>query len=134
MSAANETRGELAITLGGEELALRPSWQAIDRFERGTGKSVVQLAGEASVGALHSGNAAIILAECIREAKRAAGDALAENYRTETIHKLMIEEPGGYLMTLKRLELLLIKAATGGYTGAGEAKAAGTTVETPAAA
>src|SRR3546814_8479413 len=39
-----EERGELALMLDGQDMVLRPSYEAIDAFEKATGKGLLMLA------------------------------------------------------------------------------------------
>lgn len=134
MNAANEIRGEETLRLDGADYVLRPSFDAIVSFERDTGKGTLQLLDAASSGALTRMEAAAVLCACIRAGLQAQGNPMADNFSARRIGELLGSEPGGFLLVVKRLELLLLKAATGGFTPSGEAKAAeAKTAETPAA-
>ena len=43
--AVNEERGEIAIRLAGREMAMRPTYEALAKIERDTGRKTVALAG-----------------------------------------------------------------------------------------
>lgn len=122
--AANETRGEVSLELGGVEYVLRPSYEAISAFEAQTNRSLIDLARAAGDGQLKLGEAAVIVTECIKAHGRAIGDQAMAVFNAKRIGELIQESDGGFLITIKRLELLLFMAATGGYTGSGEEKAA----------
>lgn len=122
--AANKTRGEISLELDGCEYVLRPSFEAISAFEAQTNRSLIDLARAAGEGQLKTGEAAIIVTECIRAHGRATDDKAMASFNTSRVGELMIEADGGLLIVTKRLELLLFMAATGGYTGSGEVKAA----------
>nr|WP_294069661.1 hypothetical protein [Sphingomonas sp.] len=120
--AANEERGEFELKLGPATYGLRPSWEAIQAFELGTGKSLMQLAGEADRGALALSSAAIIVTECMRAWGRALGNTSARGAQVENVTPMLME--AGIYLVQPRLALMLYMAATGGLTSSGEAKAA----------
>lgn len=132
--SGNETRGEMSIELEGVSYVLRPSFGAISAFETQTGMGLVALLNAASDGSMRLGTAVIILTECLKAGLEAAGNPMAGNFNSRRIGELMMGEEGGFLLALKRIELLLMFTATGGYTASGEVKATGTTTPTPAAA
>jgi hypothetical protein len=132
MADANATRGEMTITLDQTEFVMRPSYDAIQKMEAQTGSSLLQLAQAAGDGSITTGDAAIVVAECIRAAGEANGDANAAGVNSARIGRLLMEV--GMLIVAKRIELLLFLAATGGYTASGEVKATGNgTAGTPVA-
>lgn len=120
---ANETRGEISLELDGTEYVLRPSFEAISAFENLTGRSLIDLARAAGEGELKTSEAAVIVTECIKAQGRSINDQAMASFNSRRIGELIQESDGGLLIVIKRLELLLFMAATGGYTGAGEAKA-----------
>ena len=127
MAAANETRGEVSLTLEGESYVLRPTWQAIKAFETETGKGVMQLAQEARAMMLTSTEAATIATECIRAWGRANETGLgkiAREVNQDRIGELIMDSDGGFAAATGRLGLLLMIASTGGYTSQGELKPA----------
>lgn len=135
----NELLGESAITLEGVEYGLRPSYAAITAIEAQTGRSLLQLGDAAGSGALGHEQAAVIVAECMKAWGRSGGDIASPEQKVATqvnkgrVGELLME--AGLLLVAKRLEILLFKACTGGYTSSGEERATGTvTTETPAAA
>lgn len=122
MSEANETRGEIALDLGGREFVMRPTYQAISAIESKTGRGILALARDAAD--LSLSDAAIIAAECIKAHGKHVGDDMMANYAPAKIAEMMIEAEGGIAACLGRLSALLMVAATGGYTASGELKAA----------
>lgn len=125
--AANKTRGEVSLELEGQEYVLRPSFEAISAFEAQTNRSLIDLARAAGDGQLKTGEAAIIVTECIRAHGRAIDDKAMTAFNSARVGELILQADGGLLIVTKRLELLLFMAATGGYTGSGEVKATGKT-------
>lgn len=121
---ANEIRGEVSITLDGSKFVLRPSYEAILGFEKATGKSLIELARAASSGSLSVTDAAAIVTGCIQAWGKATENSAASGVNAKRIGELLIE--GSMLLVLKRLELLLFIAATGGVTSTGEMKAPAT--------
>lgn len=133
---ANESRGELEIVLGTETFVLRPSFEAIEAFERGTGRGLMALTGDALSGSLSLSDTATIVCECIRAHGRATNVVSLAGSKKDRIAELIIESEGGFQMVLVVVAGMLSLAVTGGTTGAGELKAATmtTTSEPPAAA
>lgn len=130
--AANETRGELSLTLEGAEMILRPSYQAIVNFEGLTGKSAMELYRAAASASLLITEMAFIARECIRAWGQANDNNSAIGVNERRLAELIIED-GPMLVVMKRLELLLFMVITGGITASGEVKPAPTTTEiTPA--
>lgn len=119
--AANETRGEVALTLDGAEFVLRPSYEAIVEFEAATGRSLIDLAQAAGAGSLSLSDAAAIVTACVKAWGRATGNKSAAGVNAKRVAELLIEE--GLLLVMKRLEIVLFLAATGGVTASGEVKA-----------
>jgi len=121
---ANETRGEISLTLDGQEQTLRPSYAAIDAFESETGKGLMALFNEAQTGVMPVKTAAIIVTHCMRAQAAAKGDQLGERVQVKRIAELIVEADGGVMLVLIRLQQLLLNAVSGGYTASGEVKAA----------
>lgn len=119
---ANEKRGEIDLELAGESYVLRPSYEAIQAFEAQTGKSLIELAQAAGDGTMSLANAAIVATECIKAWGKATDNTTARAVNVRRIGELIFEAPGGLMVTLKKLEILLFMAATGGVTSAGELK------------
>ena len=117
---ANETRGELSITLEGVEYGLRPSWQAIDAIERQTGKSLHELGAAAETYRLSVGELATIVTECIRAWGRANEQSTIAAFQRDRIAEILIED--GVLAAQARVALVLLLAVTGGVTAQGEVK------------
>ena len=120
---ANPTRGEVSLELEGQEYVLRPSYEAISAFEAQTDRSLIDLARAAGDGQLKMNEAAIIATECIKAHGRAIDDKAMAAFKPSRVGDLILQAEGGLLIAVKRLELLLFMAATGGYTGSGEVKA-----------
>jgi len=121
---ASEERGEIALELDGMTLVMRPTFEAIDAFERSTGKGLLQLAREGLAQTLTLSETAQIAGECIRAWGRAVNDENAKGSNTKRIANLMLEAEGGYRVTLAIVAGMLSLAATGGYTAKGELKPA----------
>lgn len=138
MTTANETRGEIALVLDGQEFVMRPTYQAIQAFESATGRSLVELAREALEGRLSTGDAAIVATHCIRAWGETTGSVQARAAKVERIGELIVEAEGGMTKALGMIGGMLALAATGNYTAKGEPKAAATettdTSSIPAAA
>jgi hypothetical protein len=135
--SANEERGEFGISLGGADYVLRPSFEAIQAFERpvadgGTGKSLIQLAGEADRGAMTMATTAVIIAECIRAWGKAVGNTGARGAQADVIGPMLVE--AGVYIVQPKLAVLLYMAATGGLTATGEVKQVANSAETMAGA
>ena len=120
---ANKTRGEVSLELEGQEYVLRPSYEAISAFEAQTDRSLIDLARAAGDGQLKMSEAVIIATECIKAHGRAVDDKTLAAFNAARVGELILQADGGLLIAMKRLELLLFMAATGGYTGSGEVKA-----------
>lgn len=120
---ANKTRGEVSLGLEGVEYVLRPSYEAISAFETQTNRSLIDLARAAGDGELKLSESAIIVTECIKAHGRAIDDKAMAAFNAARVGELILQADGGLLIAMKRLELLLFMAATGGYTGSGEVKA-----------
>lgn len=135
MSGGNETRGEITLDLGGETFGLRPSYEAIDNFERVTGKGLIQLTRDALSATLSSGEVAHIVCECMKAWGTEHGNDGAKGANAKKVAKLVLEADGGVTSVMLVLAQLLSMASTGGYTASGEVKPAVTTKspETPAA-
>lgn len=119
---ANEKRGEIDLDLAGERFVLRPSYEAIQAFESQIGKSLIELAQGAGDGTMSLSHAAIIATECIKAWGKATENATARAVNAKRVGELIFEGRGGLMVVLKKLEILLFMAATGGVTIAGEMK------------
>lgn len=129
---AVEERGEIALNLGGQELVMRPTYEATASFEQVTGKGLLQLAREALSGTLSLPEAAQVAAECIKAFGRAEKTSAAA-VSAERVAELMYEAQGGYREALKTLAGMLALATTGGYTAQGKPKPTTTTKTTDGA-
>jgi hypothetical protein len=121
--AANKARGEVTLTLDGQEFVLRPSYEAIQQFEQQTGKGVFELARAALDGKLTATDMATVATECIRAWGRQTEDTSAKGANSTRIGEMMAEADGGWIAALNAIGELLANAAMGGYTAKGEVKA-----------
>lgn len=117
-----EERGELALPLDGQDMILRPSYEAIDAFEKATGKGLLQLARESLNGSLTLAETAQIACECIRAWGRANEDRGSAGANTQRIAELIMESDGGLRLALSTISAMLALAVTGNYTAKGEVK------------
>lgn len=125
--APNEERGEFSVVLDGQEMVLRPSYEAISEFEQDTGKGLLDLTRAAATGSLTLGDTAIVVCACIRAWGRATKSQSVAASNPERIRQLILESDGGPLSVMTMLSAVLAMAATGGMTAQGEAKATMTT-------
>lgn len=131
---ANEARGEFEVTLEGVTYGMRPSFEAIDAFERATGKGLLVLAAGAADQTLTTAETAAIVTECVKAWGRSLAATEPPELRAATgfnaprVRELLADS--GFLVVMMRLKLMLWLAATGGLTSAGEMKAMPTTTET----
>jgi len=121
---AIEDRGEIAITLDGVEMVLRPTFEAITAFEASTGKGLMVLAEEAVARRLTLGEVVQIATESIRAWGRATQNRDASGAQSGRIAELILDSPEGFAGALQAVGSMLALAATGGYTAMGEVKAA----------
>lgn len=119
--AANEERGEFDIELGGVTYAMRPSWEAVEAFERAIGHASQRLYALAAAGDLQLSDSATIVTECIRAWGKSTGDRAVQAFRVEKVKPLLHE--AGTLIVNKRLSLMLFLSITGGLDSKGERKA-----------
>ena len=129
--APEAARGEAFLLLDGVVMGMRPSYEAITAFERDTGKGLLQLARDALNAALTLGETAQVACHCIRAWGRNVDDVSAKGAQNDRIAELIMESNGGFREALAAIAGLLSLAATGGYTSAGEAKAATMGTGTP---
>lgn len=130
---ANATRGEVSLILDGTEYVLRPSYEAISAFESDTGHGLLALTSQAEEATMTLDTMAAIVTRCIQAQGRAIGDQMMQGVKATKIAALIMESETGLLGTIIRLRLLLVMAATGGFTASGEPKAAGANGKTLAA-
>lgn len=130
-----DARGQLAVTLGGTEYNLRPSYEAIQRIELALGKSHEHLANDAVQMRLTYGELAVICCEMMKaHAKANPDDPLKTSYlgaKPEKLEKLIFE--CGKVKVNARIVILLTGALNGGYTAEGELVATETSEAIPAA-
>ena len=128
MNPANESRGEVSITLDGVDYVMRPSYEAISAIEDQTGSGLIALAEQAQRGTMKLETLATIVTEAVRAWGRAAGpDASADqraarDFGARRVGELILE--GGILPAMSRAGVMLLLAATGGVTSSGEVKPA----------
>lgn len=122
MSEANEIRGEASMMIDGVEALLRPSMEAIRKAEVASGTGLLHLCQLAGSGQMDSLMAAKVITPLLRAGAR-EGDTGMRNAGVDRIAELILEAPGGLMIALKKLEIVLMMAATGGYTATGEVKA-----------
>jgi len=119
--------GEISITLDAEYV-LRPSYAAISAIEDKTGRSVIELANDAAQGGLKLRESAIIAAAMMRawgnEATGIGDEVQAGAARSNEARVGELIYEAGLPKINTRLAIVLIGAATGGYTISGKAKAA----------
>jgi tail tube GTA-gp10-like protein len=121
---AVDFRGQVSLPLDGQDLMLRPSFEAIAAIEHQL-RPLFDLAQDATRGQLTLEEMGVIAAECMRAYGRAyPEDPLITVYRGASSEKLsrLIYEAGGP-KTCARIMVLLVGALNGGYTAEGEAKA-----------
>lgn len=119
---AVEERGELSLHLDGTNMVLRPSWEAIDAFEKATGRGLIDLARDAIAGKLRVGEIAQIACECVRAFGRDTGDDGMARAGTDRIATLILNSDAGVHGANGTIAGMLAMATTGGYTALGEVK------------
>ena len=122
----SEERGEVAIMLDGQRMVLRPTYEAIEAFEAGTGKGLIMLAQAAAARSLSLAECSVIACECIRAWGRATDNRGMSGANSRRIAELILESDGGVMEAMTALTAVLALAATGKYTAAGELKPATT--------
>lgn len=125
MKKANETRGELSLTLEGVEYGLRPSYEAQQAVEAELGKSIEELAMAADRGRMKLAEAATVAGEFIREWGRQIGDKGIAAFNNRRLAEVIVEE--GSMLVSRRLGIALYMAVSGGVTASGEVKPVTTT-------
>jgi Phage tail tube protein, GTA-gp10 len=120
-ATANAARGEISITLDGVEAVLRPSRDAIRKIEEATGFGLVRLCTLAGSGDLTLDQCAKVLVPLLRAGAR-ENDIGMKNANESRVGDLVMESELGLLAVLKRIEVVLWLAATGGYDATGEPK------------
>lgn len=130
MTQANETRGELSLTLEGIEYGLRPSYEAQEAVEAALGKSIEELAMAADRGRLMLHETATIAGEFIRTWGVQIGDKTVAAFNNRRLKEVIVEE--GSMIVSRRLGVALYMAVSGGVTSTGEVKPVATTSPSPA--
>lgn len=128
-----EERGELALSLDGQTMIMRPTFEAIHAFEVSTGKGLLQLAQEALNRTLPLFELAQVVTECVKAWGRATKSASAQGANAPRVAELILESEGGFYAALNTVAGMLALATTGGYTAQGELKAGTTTMTTTSA-
>lgn len=91
----NPERGEVAVTLGGGEYTMRPSWEALLRIERRIApKTMIQLMTEYSERAISAEEATIIVTEGIRAHAIESGNELLKGLSERRVGELIYEAGG----------------------------------------
>lgn len=129
------TRGEVTIDLDATYV-MRPSYEAIEAIETNTGRGIVALVNLAAQGEMTLKQAAIVVTECIRawgaQQMLAGHDTpearSAQHAKPDRVAKLIHDN--GLVRATERCAIVLMAAATGGVTNAGEWKPA-TEMQTP---
>lgn len=120
-------QGEITVPLEGIEYVLRPSYAAIMAIERQTGRSLFDLAGEATSGRMTIADMGVICAEMMHAYGREDPECeMASTYKGAKPERIasLIYETGGPRVSA-RIAVLLMGALTGGYTASGKIKATG---------
>lgn len=119
-----DSRGQLALELGGRKYVLRPSFEANLAIERKL-RPLPALALSAEHNSLTLDEMGVIVAEWMRAFGKAnPEDELATDYKgakAERCAELIFES--GSMGVCMKLYLVLLGAVTGGYDASGEAKA-----------
>lgn len=129
MTNETNTRGEVTIDLDARYV-MRPSYEAIEAIENQTGRGVVALVNLAAQGEMKLSEAAVIVTECMKawgKQQLSSGDASSEaksaaGANIKKVAALIYE--AGLLKATERCAIVLMAAATGGVTAAGEWKPA----------
>lgn len=130
---ANEVRGEVELMLDGAGYVLRPSYAAIEAFQQDTGRGLLDLTRRANDGDLTTSEIASIATRCIQAQGRELNDPNLIGVNARKVGELIVSSPGGIVLALSVLAVLLFKASTGGYSSSGEPRAAAAKA-TPSAA
>lgn len=117
----NAERGEATIELDGREWVLRPTFEAIQAIEKGTGRSLVELATGNVQGGLTTRETALIVTLLIRAWGKAEGDDIAARVNEARVGQLIYASEGGYMLAAVKLMALLPRALRGGYDAEGKA-------------
>lgn len=118
---ANPHRGEIEVDLEGVAHVLRPTYEALAAIESGTGKGLIALGIAAEAGELSLRDAALIVTECVKAHGKATGDRTTAGYNVRRVGECIMAT--GLLLVIKRIEILLMLAVTGGYDASGNRQA-----------
>ncbi len=113
MPQANPHRGDVAVTFGGKEFVLRPTWQAIVEIETSTGRGIVEIAQVVATNR----HGLTMSAHIITAGLKAAGEPASYEKVCAMIHEK------GVVNLSVEIDQFLTNALTGGMEP-GEAKAA----------
>ena len=122
--SANPYRGEVAVTLDGQEYTLRPTFAAMVEIERGTGMGFPELTARMLTGKYTVEQLAAVLAAGLN----AARDPKAPPYKLADVGELMFKTGISNPAMIESIGAFLGACANGGVSsdGApGEAKAPG---------
>ena len=119
---ANEDRGELAVTLDGTRMVLRPTFEALSEVEQTLDRGLVDLARDALGARLKLADTAQIVGAFVRAWGRAVENKNAAGANAGRIARLIVDSDGGLYEVLKTVAKVLSVAVTGGYNSAGELK------------
>jgi hypothetical protein len=125
-----DLHGQLKVPLDGAEYTLRPSRQALTNIEVQTGKPLLMLAAQTSAMMLPLSEIGVCISEMMH-AYAAFDPSASADYKSakpERCADLVYE--GDPLGMQNRLSKIFKNALDGGYTAAGEPKAAGTKMTT----
>lgn len=119
---AIEDRGELALTLDGTRMVLRPTFEAVSEIEQTLDRGLVDLARAALAAKLKLSETAQIVGACVRAWGRDVGEKGAAGANDQRIARLIVDSDAGIHEAMKTVGAMLSLAVTGGYTTAGELK------------
>jgi hypothetical protein len=104
-------RGEVTIQLGGADYILLPSFEAVDKIEQQTGRSIMDLATAGQSLSQH--DLAVIVTEGIRAHGRDQKDPLKSAYNVKSVGELIFAERDRVRLTRDAL-LFLLNIVQGG--------------------
>jgi hypothetical protein len=119
---AIEDRGELALTLDGTRMVLRPTFEAVSEIEATLDRGLVDLARAAVAGKLKMSETAQIVGACVRAWGRETDNKGVAGANDKRIARLIMDSDDGVHEAMVTIGGMLSMAVTGGYTTAGELK------------
>lgn len=125
----NAERGEVAIVLDGKSYPMRPSFEAMQAIERGTGSALPELVHKMirRPCGLSLSDMALIVTETVRAAGKDRDDKMLQAWEPARVGELIYS--GGWPKALEAIEKLLINACNGGAAPKPGKKAEGTESE-----